>query len=279
MLAACLASLGAQSLPPSVGVSVVVIDNEAQPNNSGIFLDWSRSVSGLAPVYIHEPRRGISQARNAALAKALELGANWIAFIDDDEIADPDWLQALWSAAQRQSADVVAGPVPQFSTEGLQIRGGAGRTEGARMKHCAAGNVLFRASLASEKGLRFDPRFDLTGGEDTDFFSRARRSGAVIVWTNAAVAREVTPPSRMTLKYHASVGFRRGLRVGVCPKVGRKLLQLVIGSLALPLSIVLGWVAFRHRLWRVAENMAFLAGVFMGLFGYRSEHYKRVHGY
>lgn len=279
MLTACLASLASLSLPASAAVTVIVVDNEAQPNNSKIVLDWSQTIRGLASVYVHEPRRGISQARNAAITKALELGADWIAFIDDDEVADANWLQALWSAAGQHTADIVAGPVPQFSAEGAQIWKGPKRTEGSRMKRCAAGNVLFRTSIASENGLRFDSRFDLTGGEDTDFFSRAHRLGAVIVWTNTAIAREIVPPTRLTLRYHASVGFRRGLRVGVCPKAGNKFLQSVIGSLILPLSIVLGWNAFRRRLWRLAENMAFLAGVFMGLFGYTSEHYKRVHGY
>jgi glycosyltransferase involved in cell wall biosynthesis len=53
--------------------------------------------------YVHEPRRGIAQARNAAMAKALEIGADWLAMIDDDEVADPDCHERLvWSTRRRR---------------------------------------------------------------------------------------------------------------------------------------------------------------------------------
>jgi succinoglycan biosynthesis protein ExoM len=45
--------------------------------------------------YVHEPICGIARARNAALDKATELGADWIAMLDDDEVADPRWLANL----------------------------------------------------------------------------------------------------------------------------------------------------------------------------------------
>lgn len=279
MLADCLASLERLSVPSGVAVTVVVIDNEPQPNNESVVANWGKTLSGLNYAYVHEPRRGISQARNAALEKAQELGAGWIAFIDDDELAESGWLEALWSAARKRGADVVAGPVPQYSADGVMLRGCPSRSEGSRMKHCAAGNVLFKASLASEKKLRFDSRFNLTGGEDTDFFGRAAKLGATIVWTCAAIAREIVPPTRLTLRYHASVGFRRGLRIGVGAKAGKKIVQSVVGSLMLPLTIVMGRDVFRRRLWRLIENLAFLVGVVMGMFGYTAEHYKRVHGY
>ena len=35
---------------------------------------------------------------NAALDKAMALGVEWIAFIDDDEVAAPDWIAGLMAA-------------------------------------------------------------------------------------------------------------------------------------------------------------------------------------
>jgi succinoglycan biosynthesis protein ExoM len=66
MLRACLNSLARQQVGPDLIVSIVVVDNEPEPNNCA-------RVGGFAedcpfPVhYTHEPRRGIAAARNAAL--------------------------------------------------------------------------------------------------------------------------------------------------------------------------------------------------------------------
>ncbi|WP_368855023.1 glycosyltransferase family 2 protein, partial [Klebsiella pneumoniae] len=47
-----------------------------------------------------------------------------------------------------------------------------------------SGNVLFRRARVERLGLRFDPALGKTGGEDTDFFHRLHRAGAVIVVTD-----------------------------------------------------------------------------------------------
>jgi succinoglycan biosynthesis protein ExoM len=45
-------------------------------------------------------------------------------------------------------------------------------------------------------GLRFDPRFNFTGGEDTDFFVRAWEKGAFIVVSDAPLIFEEVPAER-----------------------------------------------------------------------------------
>src|SRR4051812_40847842 len=42
-----------------------------------------------------EPRPGLSRARNRALAWAMQEGAQVLAFVDDDAVADPGWWDAL----------------------------------------------------------------------------------------------------------------------------------------------------------------------------------------
>src|SRR5262245_8558809 len=96
MLLACLESLARQITPEDCAVHIVVVDNEEQPNAQATVEEIARR-SPIPVHYVHEPRRGIATARNASLDKAVALGADWIATLDDDETAEADWIAELMS--------------------------------------------------------------------------------------------------------------------------------------------------------------------------------------
>jgi succinoglycan biosynthesis protein ExoM len=52
--------------------------------------------------------QNISIARNACLDNA---DSNWLACIDDDEVASINWLSNLYKKAQQEKVAVVCGPV------------------------------------------------------------------------------------------------------------------------------------------------------------------------
>jgi succinoglycan biosynthesis protein ExoM len=205
MLANCLDAMGAQIVRAGVEVHVIVVDNEPAPNNRGLVEDFAARCA--FPVhYEHEPRRGIPQARNAALEKCLELDVDWIAFTDDDCWISPVWLMSLLEAAARHKADAVYGrrdfvfplPSPYWAARPEQSY----QVEGQRLPYAATHNVLFSAALVRDgdlDGLRFDER--LTHGEDTDFFYRAAQRGAHIVYSRRPVVFEMVSPERATLNY------------------------------------------------------------------------------
>ena len=51
-------------------------------------------------VALHQPNCGVSTARTAGLRKAQELGAQWYAFCDADDLYHPDFLGTLYTAVQ-----------------------------------------------------------------------------------------------------------------------------------------------------------------------------------
>ena len=58
---------------------------------------------------VREPERGIVPARNRGIREAR---GQWIAFFDDDQIADPHWLLELFNGGQRaEQCRVVGGSV------------------------------------------------------------------------------------------------------------------------------------------------------------------------
>lgn len=170
-IADCLASSAALRVPEGVHVVVCVADNNAEPQEGQIRL--AGATLGLDLRYGHEPRRGYASVRNCALALATSAGADIAVFIDDDSTADPMLVAAHIAAMQRYGADAILGRI-----EGLSQR----PQEGRRVLKAGTGNVSMRRWVFDPAGLglRFDPRLDLLGFEDWEFFADLVRNGGEI---------------------------------------------------------------------------------------------------
>ncbi len=103
-LARCLDSLLAQNYP---SFEVLVVDNAPATEATA---EVVRSAARRGPVrYLREPKAGLSFARNAAVAAAP---GEILAWIDDDEYADVNWLAEVARAlADHPEADVVSGVI------------------------------------------------------------------------------------------------------------------------------------------------------------------------
>ena len=66
------------------------------------------------------------------------------------------------------------------------------------MRSAHSNNLLLDLRWSRRLGLRFDPRFGLTGGEDTMFTHDLVGRGGTIVWCDEAVVRESVPADRAT---------------------------------------------------------------------------------
>ena len=81
-----LISLTKQTRQPD---EVVVVDNGSKDHTKGVILSFS---DRLNIKYVYEPVRGIPHARNAGIKNAT---GDVIASIDDDCVADEDWLKYI----------------------------------------------------------------------------------------------------------------------------------------------------------------------------------------
>lgn len=96
-LEGCLASVAAQRHPPA---EVVVVDNAPRDDRT------ARVAGRFATTYLVEPRPGVSRARNAGVAASR---SEVVAYIDDDAVADPDWLGTLLSRFGDPAVGAVTG--------------------------------------------------------------------------------------------------------------------------------------------------------------------------
>jgi succinoglycan biosynthesis protein ExoM len=182
-------------------VEIIVVDT---PDESGSARGICESVSLPWPIrYVIEPRRGLTYARNRAISEAAT--ADFLAFIDDDEIPSAQWLdEHLWTQAQF-TADVVSGPsLPKYAPEVADWVKGGGFFDrpvlatGTLRRSCPTNNVLVGTHVL-ERVPAFDDAFALSGAEDTDFFLRVSTAGYKIVWSQQAVVFESVSAQRGTI--------------------------------------------------------------------------------
>jgi len=212
-LALLLQDLLHQSHAPA---QVVVVDNDfarsARPVVSAAQAQWPEGTL----VYAVQPQQNISLARNRSIALAQ---APWIAMIDDDERAPPDWLERLCDASERFGADGVLGPVLPMLPDDCAPWLRRGRFyDWARfasgtpvpLNRLRLGNALIRGRLLRALPQAFDPQYGRTGGEDGDLLARLVQQGARLVWCDEACVSEPVESRRQTLRWL----LRRALRGG-----------------------------------------------------------------
>jgi succinoglycan biosynthesis protein ExoM len=288
-----LEGVARQRLPPDLaaGLTVLVVDNNPRGDARSLMeACGSRYPWRLA--YVHEPRKGVSHARNAALDNTD--GADFIAFIDDDEVPESDWLWRLVELQRQYDADVVSGPVLPCYTQPPPAWLATGRfldpvryADGAAIDTTYTGNVLFRRSLVMRLGIRFKLALTLIGGEDVDFFDHLRRSGVTLRYCNRALVYESVPPERMKLRWL----LRRWFRTGDCEgmlymerhgglwgrliMVGRGVARIGLGAAALAMILPLGGIVHRH--WAVARLYTVARGFGMICSACGVHHYGYAH--
>jgi succinoglycan biosynthesis protein ExoM len=296
MLGTLLAACDRLIAPDGTRVEVLIVDNDEKESAREVVESFAAQAS--IPVHYRvQPERGIANARNKVLDEACALAADYIAFIDDDEYMQPDWLVHLYARMNETGADAVGGPVfwdlpedapgwahalptsPKYTT--------LYRAKTKAREFPSTNNVLIRAALFRYWGLRFDPRFGLTAGEDLDFFIRAKQAGAVYAFTDKAAVMEHVPPSRLTLQWRFArvtswssinaIQYRekRGLLRAII-YLGPRIVQ---GFIAGPVMIVASPLLGPRQLLRGLKHLAGAFGKIKGLLDSPVAEYEKTHGY
>jgi succinoglycan biosynthesis protein ExoM len=275
--------------PPAI--QVVVVDNDPQGSASEVCQE-------LAPTlrwplrYAHEPRRGVTYARNTAVACGREWG-EFIAFIDDDEVPEPRWLDELLHVQSTYDADVVSGPVIRRFESGVPDWVSRGRffeferyPTGFRVEDPGAGNTLLRLAALAGQEEPFDHRFALTGGEDTHLFLRLGRAGCTMVWADDAVTYEWVPSTRARARWILQRVFRTASTWSICEReirpssataavrAAKGVARITYGLFLLPFV----WPFGRHRVVRSLWYVCWGAGNLTGLANLSHSEYRTTHG-
>jgi glycosyltransferase involved in cell wall biosynthesis len=177
-------------------IDILVIDNAPSNDETRRFIE---SRAGIR--YVVEPRRGLGFARNKALEAS---SADYIAYIDDDAILDPGWIEGFYTAvAENPDAAGLSGPILPLEVASeaqilLEGRGGYCRSfrprrYGATLPEAplypcgdasfgSGANLVLRRSVLAMLG-GFDDALGsgtaTLAGEDLDIFYRLVRAGHI----------------------------------------------------------------------------------------------------
>jgi len=195
---------------------VIVVDNDS--SESARFLaEGLKEVfksKGIPFLYSVEVCQGIASARNHAVSLAK---GKYIAFIDDDEVADSQWLTQLYKTMLEFEADGVWGPViPTFPKDfpGWQKsffsrkRFYTGTVMNKKTK--GTNNALVKRECLQERQGPFDIALNRIGGSDTDLFNWLTEREKKFVWCDEATVTEFQPIERSKIRWHLVRSYRGG---------------------------------------------------------------------
>jgi glycosyltransferase involved in cell wall biosynthesis len=216
-LAATLASLAEAERPAESRWEVIVVDNGSTDHTPRVLADYA---SILPIAHESEPRRGLSRARNRAVAAS---SGDYILWIDDDVIVDRSWLSEYAEAFRRfPDASVFGGPIrpvftpptPAWLAEGWTAvaKAYAARDFGPQEVRLdwEDGKVPYGANYAVRAAeQRLHPYDEKLGagsdrgllGEETSVLTALMRNGSYGIWVPRAGVAHVMPASRQTVAY------------------------------------------------------------------------------
>ncbi|MEO5758718.1 MAG: glycosyltransferase [Mesorhizobium sp.] len=290
-LLATLASLRAQETTRRF--AVVVMENEAEARagaEAALPLFERGEMPGLV-IIAHE--RGNCSAYNAGWQTAIQQFPNfrYLLVIDDDEIADPQWLEHMCGAAEALGADIVGGPqLPVFADPAHAkwaehpVFAPPYRETGRVPALYSSGNLLIGRNVLVAMGPPFlDLKFNFMGGGDSDFLSRSAQRGFVLGWCAEAKVHEAVPARRVEADWIRARSLRNGVISTLVEKKKRAGTPLAGARVFAKSLALLAASPFRGaaRLARTGSPATALYPIHVALgrvmaeFGYANEQYRQ----
>ena len=218
LLAGTLASIAALEFPDDIIPECLIIDNNS-PDDTRDTVEVFARTAPLAVRYVVEPQLGSSYARNRAIEEAR---SEYIFFIDDDAVAEPDWAVEMLAEMERRHLDAACGivlpnwehPPPQWLGPSLYVRLAvhdeatimqASPPQRDHIHNYFSANVGFRREAFELFG-RFREDLGVVGnnpisGEDTELFARIATCGGFIGFAARARVHHMIGRERMTRRY------------------------------------------------------------------------------
>ncbi|MEW8441397.1 MAG: glycosyltransferase family 2 protein [Candidatus Thiodiazotropha taylori] len=286
LLKSLLNTLVADVSDCDLDVSIIVIDNDEEKSALEI-VESVNLRTKLKITYSTQPIQNIALARNDAISISTK---KYIVFIDDDELPEKNWLVNLVDAAIKFNADVVFGPVNPIYPDGTPNWIVAGKyfdrkrlKTGTLMPHGGTGNTLIKRHVFKEPGNLFDKKYGLTGGSDTELFSRLSSLNYRLIWCDEAVVNEVVERRRLTLKWLLFRAYRGGQvyyrvfssKYGATKKLYefvKRLTYIMIAVVIFFITLPFGKKLYVKGLRKIASNIGHISGMFGGMY----EEYQKI---
>jgi glycosyltransferase involved in cell wall biosynthesis len=217
LLREALRSLFAQTAQ-DLTFEIIVVDNNSSDDTPAT-VELLKAESPISLRYVREPRQGNAYARNTGVEKAE---SSIIAFLDDDCIADENWLAIIKSAFDRdpELAFVGGRVLPVWESDPpswlntahwaplalLDYGTEARNISGQKPLGLLTANIAIRKTVFDELGGFLTSLQRVKGSigsmEDHEFLQRICRSGRRGLYLPDLITWAGVDPERMTKAYH-----------------------------------------------------------------------------
>jgi glycosyltransferase involved in cell wall biosynthesis len=256
---------------------IVVVDNNSKDDTFEVVKSFSTS-SSIPVRYVKEERQGLSHARNRGIKESY---GKYVAFTDDDALADRRWVMALYESFQTYRCDGVGGKILLKPVRQLpkwlkrELWGFLGFLDygdkpfNLDRDHLPfGGNMAFSRELFGKIGY-FNPNFGRIGNipygsEEDELFLRFFESGANAVYQPRAVVQHVIGTEKLRKSYFRKLHFLAGTTKGrfSTEKIGRNILGIPLFTFPQLLRSIIKY--FYRPILRTQMNVWWYIGFMRG---------------
>jgi succinoglycan biosynthesis protein ExoM len=270
-------------------IHIVVVDNDPKGSSKHICAEFI-ACHDVRLEYDIEIKRGIPFARNHAV-DMVKGKVDFIAIIDDDEVADIQWLDELMASQQEFQADILTGPViPHFVAptsdwlQGFFNRPNLpnGQNLLKNYNYVYTSNLFAKAELFQD--IRFDENFGSNGADDTHLFMQVFDRGYKAIWAEHALVTEWLPKSRTNPQWLWKRAYRRGNGFALCElaqngRLNTRVLRLSKGAFRSLQGIFLTTISLgrKTQFTQGIQTICLGAGMIAGSLGFRYQEYDKIH--
>lgn len=238
LLNSCLLSLTEQAADMN-SFEVLVIDNNSTDDTHDVATEFVNNHSNFRLFF--EPCQGLSHARNRGWKEAH---GQYVAYIDDDAVAYPDWISSIAAfIARHPDSGIFGGPYDAFFLSpkpewfppeyGSLFLGDQERCVKLGSEWITGSNMVIKKELFCRYG-GFNPMLGMNGGkeaygEEVNLFLHMHEKGVPIVYVPSVKVSHLVADYKMSLTWLLRSGYSVGRNYELIFNPDKSLLSHVKG--------------------------------------------------
>ncbi len=219
LLTECLQSLCKQTIPRFL-YEILVIDNNSTDDTKAVVLKFSKKYNNIR--LVEESKIGLSHARNTGFKNAL---TDWVAYIDDDAKAHPNYIERALFTIEKYSFDCFGGiylPWYRYGKPKWFRADYYGSNKNGKPKevcilergHNSGGVIVFKKKVLEGLG-GFATNLGMNGqkmayGEESHLQEVMRMNGLQVGFDPELKIDHLVASRKLTLKWQLKSAYKRG---------------------------------------------------------------------
>lgn len=278
LLKNCLQSLEKQTANKK-NYEVIVVNNNSNDNTKEIVKDFVKSQFNIKTVI--EKKQGLSYARNRGWKEAK---GKYVAYIDDDAVAEPDWVeQIIVFTKKNPKINAFGGPYGRFSFKPVPAwipenyftlnLGNKLKILNLKNEWISGSNMIFNKMLFYKYG-GFKTGLGMKGskilyGEETEFLLRLKETGEAVYYVPKIRVRHLVAEYKLDLWWLLKDNYWRSFSFTLLKKsrlsFAKGILSLILSLFLFPIYIInTKKEVFKRRLYYGLSNIFLSLGQIVG---------------